>query len=400
MKWSPLFNSKSDVTKILDTLELISKSLIDCPNTNPDLFSGNAGVSLYWQYLFQYTKDRKTHERSLSLLESSLDALGKTPLSYTYCTGVAGILWNFCHFSKNRFISANLDDFIGKEFDNYITESVKTGFINNNSDYLHGAMGPALYSLERTDNNACLNTLKDVVNGLNQTSVKFDDGIAWNDFMEPEKEKYILGLAHGSPGMVVVLSKIYQVLNSDLADQLIKKSVRWILSKKKNTSSGSLFPSVFPYDQDSNSRLSWCYGDLGIAVALFQAGKETGNEKWISEGISIAKYSCTRKSLSDNGVLDVCFCHGTAGIAHIFNRFFQYTQEEVFREASRYWFYATIDMCNREDGMKIFIRDTKRGTSGYELRTGILEGIAGVGLSLIGSIHDNEPKWDRCFLLS
>jgi hypothetical protein len=37
---------------------------------------------------------------------------------------------------------------------------------------------------------------------------------------------------------------------------------------------------------------------------------------------------------------------------------------------------------------------------GWVAESGLLEGIAGIGLMLVSIVSDIEPKWDRCLFLS
>ena len=45
-------------------------------------------------------------------------------------------------------------------------------------------------------------------------------------------------------------------------------------------------------------------------------------------------------------------------------------------------------------------RGTPGGEPGWEASTGLLTGAAGVGLALLALATNQEPRWDRCLLLS
>lgn len=99
-------------------------------------------------------------------------------------------------------------------------------------------------------------------------------------------------------------------------------------------------------------------------------------------------------------VYDAGLCHGAAGVAHIFNRFYQDTHNEVFKEAALYWFNQTLEMDTFQDGLAGYKASISTSGTEYENCTGLLEGIAGIGLALIGAVADFEPNWDECLLIS
>ena len=152
-------------------------------------------------------------------------------------------------------------------------------------------------------------------------------------------------------------------------------------------------------DKLHSSRLAWCYGDLGISVALWHASQALGRKDWEQEAIDTILHASKRRGLVENGVVDAGLCHGTAGIAHIFNRMHGYTGLEELKEASNYWFAETLKMARFEDGLAGF-KAWQGNERGWVNEPGLLEGIAGIGLALISAVSDIEPAWDECLLLS
>jgi lantibiotic biosynthesis protein len=150
-----------------------------------------------------------------------------------------------------------------------------------------------------------------------------------------------------------------------------------------------------------SSRLGWCYGDPGIASSIWQAGKALKNEEWKNEAIEIMLHASLRKELKINGVMDAGICHGTAGIAHIFNRFYWETKMPVFKEAANYWIEETLKMAYHKDGLAGY-KAWQGKERGWQNEYGLLEGVAGIGLVLLGFLTDdiNDLSWDRCLLLS
>jgi len=98
---------------------------------------------------------------------------------------------------------------------------------------------------------------------------------------------------------------------------------------------------------------------------------------------------------------DAGLCHGTAGIAHLFNRMYQATGDALLADAARYWYERTLMV--RKPGVEIAgyrVRLADGSQPQRAARPGFLTGAAGIGLSLLSAISDVEPSWDRLLLVS
>jgi lantibiotic modifying enzyme len=99
-------------------------------------------------------------------------------------------------------------------------------------------------------------------------------------------------------------------------------------------------------------------------------------------------------------VRDAGICHGTAGIAHIFNRLYRTTKQYRFQEAANYWCLETLKMSKFEDGFAGYKTWHTEEYGGWQPCNNLLEGIAGIGLSLLSFVMPEDPAWDECLLLS
>ena len=144
-------------------------------------------------------------------------------------------------------------------------------------------------------------------------------------------------------GIIAVLGKIYAAgIAREKTGWLLEQAVRWFLRQRLPAEMNSCFSGFYiPGQPSGDCRLAWCYGDAGIAAALFIAGRCTGQSSWEEEALAIARHSANRAPETCR-VRDVCFCHGSAGLAHIFNRFYQVTHDELFAGASRYWIDQSV----------------------------------------------------------
>ncbi|MCQ2319126.1 MAG: hypothetical protein MJZ90_09445 [Bacteroidales bacterium] len=206
--------------------------------------------------------------------------------------------------------------------------------------------------------------------------------------------------------VVLVLARILKLCSNEQkakVELMITNSVNYILSQEIDVNK---YGSFFPYtslDNDvdiAGSRLAWCYGDLGICAMLYQAGIAMNRKNWIDIAVKIMMYAAKyRRNLKDNLVADSCFCHGAAGIGHIFYRMWWNTRISEFKDATDYWFEETIKMADFNDGYAGF-KKWKGKENGYINETSLLNGIAGIGLALATYSCNAEPQWDRCLLLS
>ena len=107
---------------------------------------------------------------------------------------------------------------------------------------------------------------------------------------------------------------------------------------------------------------------------------------------------------SETGVANACFCHGAAGLAHIYNRMYQATGEPRLGSAAVYWLERTLGFYRlaRETGGSWVQGSSDPAQRELWTWTGIelVDGAAGVALVLLAAATAVEPSWDRMFLVS
>jgi hypothetical protein len=149
------------------------------------------------------------------------------------------------------------------------------------------------------------------------------------------------------------------------------------------------------------SRLAWCYGDLGIALALLVASRGAGDPAWEAEALRIARAAAARDP-SQSKVRDAGICHGAAGAGHLFNRLYQASGEEQFAEAARYWFLEAFALRRPGTGVAGYScigRNDGRGAR-WAADPGFLAGSTGIALALLAAASPVPPEWDRLLLAS
>ncbi len=132
-----------------------------------------------------------------------------------------------------------------------------------------------------------------------------------------------LSISHGLVSVVDFIIKAYKRgIDQEMCRVLLEGFINYFLSQKiDSTTYNSCYPNLAKENHlIQSSRLGWCYGDLSIALMYWEAGKALGNQLWKKEAIDILDFAITRLDLKQNQVRDACICHGTSGIALIFNR--------------------------------------------------------------------------------
>jgi hypothetical protein len=247
-----------------------------------------------------------------------------------------------------------------------------------------------------------------VVDRLAETAEPQGNGVTWwtdPAWVAPETRAefprgyYNLGLAHGVPGVIAFLGQVCAAgVAVGKARPLLDGAVRWLREQDSLDS----FPFwIVPGGTGEKARLAWCYGDPGVAAALLGAARHVEESAWESAALAIARRAAERPH-AEAGVRDAALCHGSAGLAHLFNRMYQATGEPRLAEAARSWLEQTLAM-----------RRPGRGVGGYEAwrpdeavgqtwsaDPGLLNGATGIALALLAVTTSLEPLWDRMLLVS
>ena len=220
---------------------------------------------------------------------------------------------------------------------------------------------------------------------------------AWQREFAPDGY-FNLGLAHGIPGVVAILAR-YLTAGVEVARArtLLDGAVSYVRSVALPTP-GSRYPAWLPTKRpETPSRVAWCYGDLGVAVALMSAATATGRDDWRTDALELA-HGMAARPLAESQALDAGLCHGAAGVAHLFNRMAQTTGDAVLGQAADTWFTHAVAM-RRSEPIAGFPRANPASDPIiWEPETDLLTGATGIALALHAAISPIEPAWDQVLL--
>jgi lantibiotic modifying enzyme len=206
-----------------------------------------------------------------------------------------------------------------------------------------------------------------------------------------------LGVAHGLAGVVPVLAgALAGGVEVSRASSLLSGALKVLLRHESATVRPSAFPSfVHGRDQRTESRVAWCYGDLGVAGALLGAAEALADEGLRQRAVAVA----ARLATSDAerfGVRDASVCHGSAGVAHFFIRMHAATGDETFAHAAALWARRVLAarVPGRTGGF-LYETSIDLGASKLEPNRSLLEGTSGIGLVLLEALGlDPRAAWD------
>jgi hypothetical protein len=417
--WSPLLDGELR-ERALEAVHAIANSL-RAGEFPPDSFprgeveaasleGGRAGLGVFFAYLAQAglaSRGFEIAERFLGEAAETLAAADMTPSLYEGFTGVA---WATEHLAGRLFESGGEDpnEVIDEALRGYVTQSPWA----DHYDLVAGLVGIGVYALERLPRRVAREILIRVIERLDETAERNDEGITW--LTPPEllpdwqrklcpKGYYNLGLAHGVPGVIALLGGACAAgIAKKVAGPLLEGAVRWLLAQRLSLGAGSSFSSwTGPGIERAPVRSAWCYGDPGIAAALHCAARGAGEPAWEREALAVARRAADRPP-EQAGVRDAGLCHGAAGLGHVFNRICQGIGDSRLAEAGRWWFGRTLEMRQPGRGIAGFAAShpQKDGTESWVADPDILTGAAGIALALLAATTPIAPEWDQMLLVS
>lgn len=397
---------------IRSTLREISKLLTNEEWNTPyaGLFNGFTGNALFYAYHYQITGKEEDLHALEETVTKTIAAFEVADQPYSHCGGMAGMAWCLQHLVQLGYIEAdNLND-VFEEVDIWLGDYMLADLKEHRYDFLHEGLGIALYFAERCPHPVAQRYLEAAVQLLAESVQPLAVGHSWKDQFSRihyniDQDCYNLGLSHGVPAIISVLGKIHEKgIATAQSRDLMHGALQWLLSTRNtgDEEGHALFGTLVDAHNNSlgnrNSRLGWCYGDLGIATTFWNAGQQLQHPAYQDTAAEILAYTFRHRNHTNGMVVDAGLCHGAAGIAQVFRRFHRNTGDALLGNAADQWMDHTLQFRVFEDGLAGFKAKEK---SEYVKCYNFLEGIAGIGLAMIAALDkDISPDWDRCLLLS
>lgn len=388
---------------VLDKIDEVASVLLGVSfDKEIGLYSGNAGIALFLFYYARFKRATVVHKKAVDIMDGLFSQIENTQrLRFSFCSGIAGVGWLVDHLCKQGFLQADPTEILS-DIDNYVFQAALDDLRLGDFDFLHGAMGMLLYLAKRD----CREYLRHLIQALGGIAIWEGCCAKWQSVINREEKTvgFNIALSHGSSSLALVLCKILQIIPEDeTLKKLLNGAIEYICKQEIQLEKyGCYFPAFSIESQPElfKTRLAWCYGDLGVAMAIWQSGLVHNNKAWIDKGMEILLHAADRRGLSENRVLDAGICHGTAGLTQIFNRLYRDTQQVAFKKAADYWCAETLKMAKFDNGLAGYMVYRTEKDGGWQPTYELLEGITGIGLSLLSFVMEEDPAWDECLLLS
>ena len=372
------------------------------------LMGGKIGHALFFYYYYKYSRQEIYLEKCINIITEAINVIPNIKNmngTFSFAGGLAGFGWLLDNFNRNGEIDFEDNDFFS-ELSAILFKEMKSLLDKNNFDFFYGAIGICWYFIKTNHKNIHEEKIRYFLKCMQNKAIYVDDTCYWEyNKVEDEKLKEInLGLAHGIPSLIVILSEICKINNlKDESLKILKPSISLLINLKQDISS---YHSFYPYMYDlvdqkivnvnKKSRLAWCYGDLSVSWALLKGGIACNDAKIINYAKEIILYCTTRRHLKEEWVFNAIVCHGSAGNALLFKKFSNNIQNDEIEDAVKFWIATTFS--NDFTNEKYLFRDNPSNKS--QKNHSLLEGIAGIGLVILSFISKNNLTWDECLLLS
>ncbi len=371
------------------------------------LAGGLAGRAIFHAYLGEALASEKEFEKARECLRNGAEIVFREQTTPSLYGGFTGVAWATEHLRPLLF---DEEEDPNEAIDGALVEHLGLAPWLGPYDLIYGLVGIGVYALERLPRPEAALLLERVVHRLKETAVSRPEGLAWFTpaHQVPTHQRggspeghFNMGMAHGVPGVIALLGRACERgVAAETALPVLREAVRWLLAQRRGDQAACAFPSwVGPGITPGASRVAWCYGDPGVAIALLGAARAVGERDWEREASGIARRAV--RLPVGHGVVDAGLCHGAAGLGHLCNRMAQATGDPDLREAACFWFGRTLEMRKAGEGIAGYSAWLMRkdGTMGWIDDPGLLTGAAGIALALLAAATSQEPSWDRMMLM-
>ncbi len=368
-------------------------------------------AALFFTHLCRVSADSKHRALAIEAARLSGDLIAHVPLGPQLYGGLAGVAWPLAHLERlgitdDAFDLGNVDDLLIE----CVSDAVTPHF-----DLISGTVGLGIYFLERLPTRPAIEGLRKVIQRLEDTGESDDSGLRWltsPEFVPPTQRgdfpagKYDLGLAHGVPGVIAFLAiALMNGADRQPTEGMLRAAVKWLVALERPDTSRGAYGVVIDARKPKTPlrrRAAWCYGDPGIAIALLLAAQALRDSNLRHRAHRLARGAAVLAEEERDSVVDTSLCHGSAGLAHLFGILGDALDDEELRARSDAWHATTIELRRPGEGIAgYYFSKWDNGNRRRVADPTVLQGAAGVGLSLLSALDPNSDRsWDRLLLLS
>lgn len=397
----------------LEKIVSIEKTLFEhAQKMNNPTLEEDLGVLIFEATFYKYSKNNEYKEKAITLLSKAIEVFSSKELPMGFFEGFEGIFWVVQYLNECNIID---DESLLNDLKPYLLQSLEADIVDNNFDTIHGSPSKLQYLINSENSSDVEKNIyvDNFIKSLYNNRQENEKGIYWYDIFEEEKGLVNLGLAHGLAAMLAFVSRLKeQGFKNPKIDILIKGITKSLLTFKNDSTHNSHFPDYFSElgnNKNVNSRLAWCYGDLGTSYAFLYSSIITENKDLKLEALKVIN-SVVKRGISDSKLdhfeeyffFDTAFCHGISGIVYILSKINQHLQNPLIEQRLNYWksqliHNLDIQLKIQDDIYYPWYRQDKEKTFVLD-KCSMLTGLTGTGLVLL-SLQYDIYDWSDFFLL-
>jgi hypothetical protein len=415
--WEPrvVANGGNARPAALEVAQRLQRRLPEASGTrDASLACGDAGLAILYGYFDRCFPgagwDKIAHQAILRATQTI--AAGQPIGLFGGLSGLAYATWYLSH-GETRYLRARAaieDTLVPQAVAFAQTLATKSGMAVEEFDVVSGISGVAAYLLGRTSDDRARQALESILGAMVAILSRDEPAPKWHTPADLISARQMIGkfpdgnlncgLAHGLPGMLSVLALASsQGVETPGQREALHRWAYWLKARHMPDQWGGSWPaavSVGSTPAPVPAPAGWCYGNPGVARTLWLAGNAL-DDSCLRETALDAIRAVYQRPVSRRGISSPTFCHGVSGLLHITLRFANDTGLPDFADAAD----ALLGQL-----LKSFAEDSVFGFRAYDSEArlvdspALLDGAAGVALVLLAVTSDQDPSWDRIFLLS
>jgi hypothetical protein len=281
-------------------------------------------------------------------------------------------------------------------------------------DLISGITGIGAYLLTRREQPAARAALDEILAALIELTSETEGAPRWATPPEHLHEDMLAsapvgnlncGLAHGAPGPLALMALALEegVEVSGQADAA-RRLADWVAGQGQPGSFGPEWPAAIPVGDAHGKkhalpRPGWCYGNAGVARALWLAGRALDDPE-LGRLAERAVRTALERQQSERPLRSPTVCHGTAGLAQVTLRMAAGSGADDLSREARMLCLELVERFDPDAPLGYRAEAEIRDLRGPEADATLLDGAAGSSLVLLAAASDTDPGWDRALLLS
>ncbi|MCY4109865.1 MAG: hypothetical protein OXG11_12665 [Chloroflexi bacterium] len=392
----------TDATRSLATAKRIARALLSRLEASQNPHRA-AELALLYAYLGDLS-DLEDHKPVVvSLLHRAISLVARAPLPL-HLQGVLGVAWVCSHLegaSAQTDSHAAIDDALLHELRSNPARLERYELLN-------GLVGVGLYLLERLPDARAAEILALLLDRLEDLSEVTTNGVRWftppallssNERRLSPYGHYALGMAHGVAGVVAFLARLSQTDVAVRRSTALLRAAAQDLARRATSERTPMYPRWAGPGVQPDFFFGWCWGDLGIATALYAAAGALRDSALRTTSLQVGLAAARVRTVP---LRDASLCHGPAGHCHLFHRLYRATGLPPFRDAAIYWLSRALRWRRPGYPLAGYARREidSAGRVTWDPDPSFLLGAAGIALALAAAATDREPHWDRLLLVS